>query len=73
MMNGNYPIRKGKCGEEQKRSFTFHELSPPFRLPFRRKGKCGEEQRKGFTRFMSNRLAFGPLFAGTENATASLK
>ena len=30
-MNGNYPIRKGKCGEEQKKRFyTVHELSPPF-------------------------------------------
>ena len=30
-MNGNYPIRKGKCGEEQnKRSYTVYELSPPF-------------------------------------------
>ena len=26
-MNGSYPNRKGKCGEEQKRSCTVHELS----------------------------------------------
>ena len=26
-MNGNYPIYKGKFGEEQERSYTVHELS----------------------------------------------
>ena len=45
-MNGNYPIRKGKCGQEQKqKSYAFHKVSSPFR----RKGKCIEEQKRSYT------------------------